>query len=63
ITDILNRMVNENKMSVFLIEHNMGFVKQVAHNCHFIHDGCIHASGSPTEVIDDPLVRNTYLGF
>ncbi len=60
---ILNRMMNEKNMSVFLIEHNMGFVKQVAQQCLFIHDGAIHTSGTPAEVIDDPLVQKTYLGL
>ncbi|MCF8350502.1 MAG: ATP-binding cassette domain-containing protein [Bacteroidales bacterium] len=63
ITNILQYMANEQHRTIFLIEHNMAFVKKIATHCLFIHDGGIQASGTPAKVIDDSLVRKNYLGL
>lgn len=63
ITKILHKMVSENNISVFIIEHNMHFVKQVASRCLFIHEGSIQAAGTPDEVIGNELVQKNYLGL
>lgn len=59
---ILREMVQEG-MTIFLIEHNMHFVRHVADNCAYLDDGIISKEGSTAEVLDDENVRNSYLGL
>jgi branched-chain amino acid transport system ATP-binding protein len=47
--------------SIFLIEHNMLFIKKVASCCHFMSAGKILFSGSPAEVLDYDEVKKSYL--
>lgn len=63
IAEILSYMTKVSEKSVFLIEHNMHFVKQVATFCAFIDDGNIIAQGSPKEVLGNETVQLSYLGF
>jgi ABC-type branched-subunit amino acid transport system ATPase component len=63
ISNILQTMTNEENISVFIIEHNMSFVKQIASQCLFLHEGRIEARGTPSQVIDDPIIQKTYLGL
>ncbi len=60
--DIIRRMVTEKKMTVFLIEHNMKVVLDVADFCSFMSHGKITAFGTPEDVIGNDEVRRTYLG-
>ena len=62
ISEIIKRMVIENDMSVFLIEHNMHFVKQISDICAFINKGKIEIIGTPDEVIANKKVQDSYLG-
>ncbi|MBE9492401.1 MAG: ABC transporter ATP-binding protein [Bacteroidetes bacterium] len=47
--------------TVFLIEHNMNFVKEIADYCHYMASGKILYSGQPKEVFENAEVRNEYL--
>lgn len=60
--DIIRRMVREKGMTVFLIEHNMKVVLEVADFCSFMSHGRITAFGTPEDVIGNDEVRRTYLG-
>lgn len=60
--DIIRRMVTEKSMTVFLIEHNMKVVLEVADFCCFMSHGKITAFGTPEDVIGNDEVRRTYLG-
>jgi len=60
--DIISRMVRENGVTVFLIEHNMKVVLELADLCSFMSDGRITAFGTPEDVIGNDEVRKTYLG-
>jgi len=59
---IIRRMVAEKGVTVFLIEHNMKVVLDLADFCSFMSHGKITAFGTPDDVIGDDEVRRTYLG-
>ena len=59
---IIRRMVKENGVTVFLIEHNMKVVLELADFCSFMSHGKITAFGTPEDVIGNNEVRRTYLG-
>ncbi|MFT3777970.1 MAG: urea ABC transporter ATP-binding protein UrtD [Ottowia sp.] len=48
--------------SVIVIEHDMDFVKQIAHKVTVMHQGKILAEGSMEKVQSDPAVIDVYLG-
>jgi len=48
--------------SVIVIEHDMDFVKQIAHKVTVMHQGKILAEGSMEQVQSDPKVIDVYLG-
>lgn len=62
IEQIIREMVAEG-LTVLLIEHNMHFVRKVAHTCAYLDDGVIVKVGPTAEVLDDKNVRNSYLGL
>ncbi len=62
ILGIIKRMVAEKGATIFLIEHNMRFVLEIADFCNFMSHGQITAFGTPKDVIGDNEVRRTYLG-
>ncbi len=54
-------VMRERGKTVFLIEHNMEFIKKAADTCHYMAEGRIHFSGSPEEVLDHADVKQSYL--
>ena len=48
--------------TVIVIEHDMDFVKQIAHKVTVMHQGKILAEGSMDKVQNDPKVIDVYLG-
>lgn len=58
--DLLNR-ISRGK-SVIVIEHDMDFVKRIAHKITVLHQGRLLCEGSVAEVQDDPRVIDVYLG-
>ena len=62
IKNIISLFVTEKDMTVFLIEHNMKFVLDVADFCLFMSHGKITAFGEPEEIIGNDEVRKTYMG-
>jgi branched-chain amino acid transport system ATP-binding protein len=56
-------MVEEDGLTVLLIEHNMHFVRNVADFCAYLDDGVIEKFGLVSEVLDDKEVRNSYMGL
>jgi ABC-type branched-subunit amino acid transport system ATPase component len=64
--DTIEKMIREmvaEGLTVLLIEHNMQFVRKVAHTCAYLDDGVIVKVGPTAEVLDDKNVRNSYLGL
>jgi len=63
IKEIISYFVEKKNVTVFLIEHNMSFVLDVADFCHFMSKGIIATGGTPEDIIGNPEVRKTYLGI
>ncbi|MDP2257266.1 MAG: urea ABC transporter ATP-binding protein UrtD [Polaromonas sp.] len=58
--DLLNR-ISQGK-SVIVIEHDMDFVKRIAHKVTVLHQGRLLSEGTVAEVQEDPRVIDVYLG-
>jgi len=58
--DLLNR-ISRNR-SLIVIEHDMEFVKNIAHKVTVLHQGRVLAEGSMDKVQSDPRVVEVYLG-
>lgn len=63
IKEIIKYFVYKKGLTIFLIEHNMKFVLDVADFCHFMSKGVIATGGTPEDIIGNPEVRKTYLGI
>jgi branched-chain amino acid transport system ATP-binding protein len=57
----LVKLLNK-RMSVIVVEHDMAFVRQIAHRVVVFHQGKVIADGQTQEVLIDPKVRQVYLG-
>lgn len=60
--ELIRRLAREGK-TVVLVEHNMEVVEAIADHVFFMHEGRIIAEGIPSEVLNDPEIRATYLGL
>ncbi len=58
--ELLNRIIKGRSM--IIIEHDMGFVKDIAHKVTVLHQGKILSEGSMEKVQADPRVVEVYLG-
>jgi len=58
--ELLNRIIQNR--SVLVIEHDMGFVEDIAHKVTVLHQGKMIAEGSMAHVKADPRVVEVYLG-
>ncbi|MOA44178.1 leucine/isoleucine/valine transporter ATP-binding subunit [compost metagenome] len=58
--ELLNR-ISRNR-SLIVIEHDMEFVKNIAHKVTVLHQGRVLAEGSMDKVQSDPRVVEVYLG-
>lgn len=63
IKSIILKMVEEEGVSVLLIEHNMHFVQELADDCVFLNQGKIVWKGTAEEVLSNQSVKNSYLGL
>jgi urea transport system ATP-binding protein len=58
--DILNRL--KGRHTLVVVEHDMGFVREIADCISVMHQGRLLAEGSAEEIARDPRVREAYLG-
>jgi len=58
--ELLHRIIQDR--SVIVIEHDMGFVEDIAHKVTVLHQGRILSEGPMTKVKADPKVVEVYLG-
>lgn len=49
-------------ITIFLIEHHMGMVMEIADEVAVLHNGELIAEGSPESIREDPKVTKVYLG-
>ena len=59
---LLRRLVNEDGLTVLLVEHDMALVMEVCDRIHVLDFGEIIAAGTADAVRADPRVRDAYLG-
>lgn len=57
---LFNRL--RGKHTLIVVEHDMGFVRDIAETISVMHQGKLLAQGSTDEVSNDPRVREAYLG-
>ncbi|MTE01459.1 ATP-binding cassette domain-containing protein [Paracoccus sp. YIM 132242] len=59
--EMLHRL-NADGMTVLAVEHDMAFVRQIAHRVTVLHLGKVFAQGSIDDITADPRVARIYLG-
>ncbi|MDQ1899592.1 ABC transporter ATP-binding protein [Paracoccus sp. WLY502] len=59
--EMLHRL-NAEGMTVLAVEHDMAFVRQIAHRVTVLHLGKVFAQGSIDDITADPRVARIYLG-
>lgn len=62
ISEIILLLKSKGK-AVFLIEHNMTFIRQTANDVAFILNGEIYRKGSPENLLKDEFIIKNYLGI
>jgi branched-chain amino acid transport system ATP-binding protein len=56
-------MINQRGVSVLLVEQNVNKALAIAHHAYVIEQGRVVTSGNPEVLINDPRIREAYLGI
>jgi branched-chain amino acid transport system permease protein len=59
---LLRQLHSELGLTIVLIEHNVSTVLEVCELIHVLAAGRLLATGTPAQILDDPTVRQDYLG-
>ena len=62
IGDVLTRLVTQYGLCVFLIEHDLDFVREISNRIVVLHQGKMLLDGSVEEVVSSDLVKAVYSG-
>ena len=62
ITQLIQKLHRQEKLTIVLIEHDMGVVFQLADRILVLAEGQTLAEGSPDEIAANEAVQNAYLG-
>ncbi|RFB98657.1 branched-chain amino acid ABC transporter ATP-binding protein [Rhizobium leguminosarum bv. trifolii] len=57
------QMINERGVAVLLVEQNVNKALEIAHQAYVIEQGRVTASGAPEVLVNDPSIREAYLGI
>ncbi|TCU30443.1 amino acid/amide ABC transporter ATP-binding protein 2 (HAAT family) [Rhizobium azibense] len=57
------QMINERGVAVLLVEQNVNKALEIAHQAYVIEQGRVTACGAPEALINDPSIREAYLGI
>jgi branched-chain amino acid transport system ATP-binding protein len=60
---IIERLNREDGMTVLLVEQNVAASLQLAHRAYVLENGSVVLEGSGDALLDDPRVREAYLGL
>lgn len=61
-TGELIQKLNTEGMTMLVVEHDMAFIRQIAHRVTVLHFGNVFAEGSINDIISDARVAEIYLG-
>lgn len=56
-------MINQRGVSVLLVEQNVNKALEIAHHAYVIEQGRVVTSGNPDILVNDPRIREAYLGI
>jgi branched-chain amino acid transport system ATP-binding protein len=60
---ILIQNLNNDGLSIFLVEQNVMQSLEIAHRAYVMENGVVVLSGAASDLIDDPDLKKTYLGL
>lgn len=65
IKKMLRRLTTQNNVTVLMVSHDMGFVRDLADTCVYLDHitGTTHLVASPNKVLSNESVRKNYLGY
>ncbi len=62
LTEFIEKIRNDFKLTVFMIEHHMDLVMNISDRIYVLNFGALIAKGTPEEIQNNPVVISAYLG-